>query len=364
MFIKSLVTQETCLKTADSINKLKELPVVMYGAGVSAISLSNFLKRHFSLNIAAYFVDEAYINHAHRVENVMKIEQIKEKFKKFNIIIGFDTNHWFIKEKLEKLNCSQVNTISICDHSLWQSFELLDLNYIQKNQQVFQQVYDFFSDDKSKQIFVGYINTKLTLDLSYLRGLTSFPQYFPDDLPSFIPSSNEIFIDGGAYDGDTLKSFLLKTDSCQKYCAFEPDSSNYEKLATFVSQNNLAFVETIQSGLWNCEDVLYFQGNDGTSSAISQTGQIKINVRSIDSLELAVTFIKMDIEGAELEALKGASETIRKYKPKLAISLYHHPQHLTEIPLFIKSLYPEYKFYLRIHSFYSRELILYAIARD
>ncbi|OQY48104.1 MAG: hypothetical protein B6247_25605 [Candidatus Parabeggiatoa sp. nov. 2] len=97
---------------------------------------------------------------------------------------------------------------------------------------------------------------------------------------------------------------------------------------------------------------------------MTNLGEINIDVSSIDNLGVETTFIKMDIEGAELEALKGASETIRKYKPKLAIALYHNPQHLTEIPILIKSLCPEYEFFLRIHSFFSRELVLYAVVTN
>lgn len=364
VFNNLIATEENCLKTAKSIDELKKLPIVMYGAGIHALSLSNFLKKHFSVNIAAYFVDEQYLRNTHNVEGVMAIEQIQDKFAQFNIIIGFDGNPWLAKEKLEKQHYPQINAVYIYDHSIWQSFEHLDLKYLKEKQADFQQTYNLLSDEKSRQIFTGYINTKITLDLSHLQNLSSFPQYFPDDLPVFSPCSDDIFIDGGAYDGDTLKSFLSKVDNCQQYYAFEPDTSNYEKLAAFIQKNSLTFAKAIQAGLWNQDSALSFQGNDGTSSVISETGHTQITVKAIDSLGVPATFIKMDIEGAEFEALKGAEQTIRQYKPKLAISLYHHPEHLTQIPLFLKSLCPEYKFYLRIHSFYSRELVLYATTLD
>ncbi len=364
MFIKLLVTQEDCLSTLESITRLKQFPVVMYGGGVNADSLTKFLKRRFHLKIDAYFVDEQYLSSKHVIDNVGSLKQIKCKFKMFNIVCGFEYPVHSWQQRVRELVCDQVNSIYIYDYSAWEVFDSFNLLYIQENQEIFQTVYDCLSDELSKKVFVGYINAKLTLELSHLQNLQSTPQYFPDDLPSFYPSDNEVFVDGGAYDGDTLRTLLSKTNGigCHKYYAFEPDTQNYQRLSSFLLENDIQFVEAFQQGLWSVQDTLYFRGNCGMASVIVDSGEMEIKVNAIDNLDAEVTFIKMDIEGAELEALKGASETIRKYKPKLAISLYHHPQHLTEIPLFIKSLCPDYSFFLRIHSFYSRELILYAVA--
>ena len=74
-----------------------------------------------------------------------------------------------------------------------------------------------------------------------------------------------------------------------------------------------------------------------------------------------VTFIKMDVEGAELESLKGAEKTIRRDKPKLAICIYHKPEDMWTIPLYIKELVPEYKLYIRHHSSGVCETVLYAV---
>lgn len=366
MFTDLIVSKKDCLKTIELMEELKKFPVVMYGAGIHARSLTQYLKRHFSLNIDAYFVDEQYLTAQHAVDNVMNFNQISQQFEQFNLICSFDCKPSVFLEKFQRLNCNQINSFHVLDHSLWESFDNLNLNYIQENQEKFEQVYDSLRDDFSKKILLGYINTKLTFDLSHLQNLTTFPQYFPDDLPAFHPSNNEVFVDGGAYDGDTLKLFLskMKSGECKKYYAFEPEQANYEKLATYVKQQNLTFVKPAQVGLWNSKDTLSFQGEMGTSSAVNEIGEIKINVDAIDNLRADATYIKMDIEGAEFEALKGAMQTILTHKPKLAISLYHHPQHLTEIPLFIKLLCPDYEFYLRIHSFYTRELVLYAVARS
>ena len=118
----------------------------------------------------------------------------------------------------------------------------------------------------------------------------------------------------------------------------------------------------IGKGLWSKADVLRFAASEGPSiSAISGTGNTSVEVEAIDNVSPDATFIKLDVEGAELEALKGAAGTIRRNRPKLAICMYHKPGDLFEIPLFIKSLAPEYRFYLRQHQPVSCELVLYAV---
>ncbi|EOS66974.1 FkbM family methyltransferase [Oscillibacter sp. 1-3] len=94
-------------------------------------------------------------------------------------------------------------------------------------------------------------------------------------------------------------------------------------------------------------------------------GEIVVPVATIDEIvekeNPKVTMIKMDIEGSELEALKGAKKTIQRNKPKLAICIYHKPEDMLEIPLYIKSLVPEYKLYVRHHSNSNVETVLYAV---
>lgn len=96
---------------------------------------------------------------------------------------------------------------------------------------------------------------------------------------------------------------------------------------------------------------------------INKDGEEYIEVDSIDNLlsDIPVTFIKMDIEGAEMEALKGAEKVIRVYKPKLAVCIYHRYEDLYEIPMYIKSLVPEYRLFVRHYSDSPSETVLYAV---
>ncbi|MDP2865479.1 MAG: FkbM family methyltransferase, partial [Elusimicrobiota bacterium] len=173
----------------------------------------------------------------------------------------------------------------------------------------------------------------------------------------------EVFVDGGAYTGDTLLALIRKTKSEYERCyAFEPAPENLAKLNSLAGKQRFRDVCVIGKGLWSRAETLRFAAAEGLSgSAISRAGNTSIVVDSIDNVAPDATFIKLDVEGAELEALKGAAETIKRNRPKLAVCLYHKPGDLFEIPLFIKSLVPEYRFYLRQHQPVSCELVLYAV---
>lgn len=186
-------------------------------------------------------------------------------------------------------------------------------------------------------------------------------QYFDEELIKF--SSNEIFVDGGALNLDTSRILLSKCENVVKIYAFEPDESNYKNCLKVKETEMLEQIEVFSMGLFDKRGVLNFEQFDNGSSRINNSGTSKINVIALDELLLDknITFIKMDIEGAELEAIHGTSKIIKKNRPKLAISIYHSPNHMIDIPLFLKTLIPDYKLYIRHYSIYPQETILYAI---
>jgi len=188
-------------------------------------------------------------------------------------------------------------------------------------------------------------------------------QYF--DIPYFKPQKNEFFIDGGGFDGGSTKDFfkwLVDYETSGKSMIFEPNPILCNDCKQkFKDCDN---VKVVNKGLWHKEETLKFN-KAGSSSCINSEGEETIEVISLDEYlkdeKEPVTFIKMDIEGAELNALKGAEQTIRKYKPKLAICIYHKPEDVWEIPNLLLEFVPDYKFYIRHYSFVSIETVLYAL---
>lgn len=189
-------------------------------------------------------------------------------------------------------------------------------------------------------------------------------QYF-DEVINF--EEEETFIDVGVFDLTTTLKFF---DYCNKNnvrkaksIAFEPDNIAYENCQKIKSEHPDYDIELLKYGLYSENTTLKFVETANSASFISEKdGTVSIDVVALDNaVDEKVTFIKMDVEGAELEALKGAAETIKKYRPKLAISVYHKPEDIIEIPMYIKSLVSEYKLYMRHYSWGEHETVLYAL---
>lgn len=186
------------------------------------------------------------------------------------------------------------------------------------------------------------------------------PQYFAPEIVH--PGENEIFVDGGSLDGGDSLNFIRWCGGTYKaICVFEPDEENCKTLSHLMKQCH--HVEIFKEGPWNDEEKLHFITGKKENSTISDMGNTTIKVTSIDKKlkERKPTFIKMDIEGSEMEALFGAAETIRKWKPKLAICVYHKSGDILDIPQKILELNSEYKLYLRHYSYVDTETVLYAI---
>ena len=202
----------------------------------------------------------------------------------------------------------------------------------------------------------------------FLRFSEIGKQYLDPDIMR--PRQHEVFIDGGVLD---LKNSLDFINWCggnyDAVYAFEPDEHSYKKCLDII-QNDQQLdenkVHLFNAALWNRDEELHFNSGDEGGSKVSSHGTSAVQARSIDSVLQGerVTFIKMDIEGAEMNALIGARESIKKWKPRLAICIYHKPNDPIELPLYIHGLVPEYKMYIRHYSTCRWETVLYCVCPE
>lgn len=187
-------------------------------------------------------------------------------------------------------------------------------------------------------------------------------QYF--DLPIFdeLKNRNGAYVDCGCFDGTTSKMFVKNGFRPTKIYAFEPDSNNLKGCNDCLKELGVNY-ELINKGCWKEDGKLQFmQNEDSSSSGIAENGNVEISVAAIDScVDETVKFIKMDIEGAEYEALLGAKDIIKRDRPVLAICIYHKTDDLWKIPKLIKEFNVDYKLYIRHYWLDAAETVLYAI---
>lgn len=197
--------------------------------------------------------------------------------------------------------------------------------------------------------------------------LTEGAAYF--DLEALLPlRSYEVFIDGGAFDGATTLEFMKWCDGNGYAFCFEADSKNIATAAAHLS--GIENCEIVHKALWSKNTSLYIDMKGNCSSAVSEEKRGE-NIEIIETAALddvvgdrPVTYIKMDIEGAELEALQGAENIIRKQHPRLAVSIYHKPEDIWTIPRLLMKYYEGYWFYMRHYSFSWYDTVLYAIPQE
>jgi FkbM family methyltransferase len=231
-----------------------------------------------------------------------------------------------------------------------------------------REAFGLWGDDASRKEYLGQIAWRSTLDRGMLPPHSPVEEtYFPPDLFNFAP--DEVFVDCGAFDGDSIRAFLQRSGGKFKMAVgLEPDPKNrarFEKWRSDLPPAQARKIEVRPVAAGERREILTFDST-GTAASALGSGRIEVECVPLDQIfgDLVPTFIKMDIEGAEPFALRGAVNIIQKHQPILAICLYHAQEHLWDIPLLIHSLNPNYRLFLRRYSDECWEQVLYAIPHD
>lgn len=255
--------------------------------------------------------------------------------------------------------------VVVCDLTTI-DFKESSFDYIWDNIEKFEEAYGLLADEKSKDIFGSMLNYRITRDTKYLKGIVDDEdsQYFDESLG--IDLHNATIVDAGAFIGDTVEKIVEKINmEYKKIICFEPDRNTYELLLKNIKDNKRERVECHNLAVYSVKRELHFdtktQGG-GSSNHISEDGNEVITANTIDNIvQEQVDIIKMDVEGAEVEAIKGCKKIIMESHPMLAICVYHKKDDFYTIPLLIHSLYSGYKLYFRQYSSADAETVCYAI---
>jgi len=359
-----LMRECICLKQEDR-------RLYIYGSGIAGQMIFHALQS-YGITADGFCVDEQYCKPGmfccgKAVISAEVVEQMAQAGSRLIVFVAFAVDHtrrWKVSEYLKVIDgdfTSQGASLALMEDGK------IDRAFVDAHTEALNELYHMLGDEKSRQCMNAFLEQKISGSLEYLAGLHEGNQYYVKDLVRLDHVS--CMIDCGAYDGDSFRAFCqnYKQETGKDYSGtaflLEPDSVNFQKLSgEYSGQENIVLMNM---GAWDCQETLSFaEGN--TTSSISKGGAISIKVDTIDHIvnqkeRGRVDFIKMDIEGSELRALKGAEAVIKKDHPVLAVCVYHKKEDLLTIPQYIRQLYGGYRLYLRAHSRYCLELVLYAL---
>lgn len=223
-----------------------------------------------------------------------------------------------------------------------------------------------FQEDLSQDLYSTLVAAHMTGSYSACAQYESSlrEQYFPSDIP--LSKGYQRFVDCGAYVGDTVEQLLERYCPVDACAAFEPDNECFQRMARCLSQKKDKIREKL---LFPCavsdrSGLQYFECSPG-SGKLCEAGSMAVQTVLLDEVipDFQPTFIKMDIEGAELGALRGARNLIAQNRPDLAICVYHAVNHIWDIPLLLDRWGLGYQFYLRSYAGYTTETVLYAVSK-
>ncbi|MDO8673372.1 MAG: FkbM family methyltransferase [Dehalococcoidia bacterium] len=352
-----------------------ERPVVLFGAGGLGKKILKGLREKGIEPIN--FADNDVSKHWEVIDGLTVLPP-KEAARRFSNIAAFVVTVWSphhryldTRQQLWDLGCKSVAPFQVL---LWRFSDVM-LPYYQfglpetilaKRSRVME-AYRLMHDEKSRAQYVAHVRWRLWLDFEGLPCPSEEDQYFPADIISL--HDDEVFVDAGAFCGDTIRDFINRAKAgFGRIVAYEPDPSNFYKLTEYISSLPIEIRRKISAhnlAVGDSNRKVSFLAT-GTSAAMMQDdGSVEVDCIRMDEVLNGVqpSYIKFDIEGAESEALVGVQALIESTMPKLAVSVYHKPDDLWELPLFVHSLGRAYCFHLRTHEEDGRDVVAYAVLR-
>jgi FkbM family methyltransferase len=227
-------------------------------------------------------------------------------------------------------------------------------------------VLDLWSDDISRAHHLQFIAWRLlrqewVFDKAPVETENRF--FIPEILKKI--TDNESFVDVGAHHGKVTENFIKLIDSNFNIIwMIEPDSENLSKLTCLLDsldQRSRRKVSIFSNVIGRQKESSYFYEGLGYASQLSELGKTKVNVTTIDDMNLSPTFIKLHLEGGELAALKGSKRTMTTYRPIIAITSYHNDEGIWKLPKWLMDNLNNYQFYMRLHSWCGTGAVVYGI---
>lgn len=318
------------------------LPIVLYGTGNGADRVVDEFERR-GIRLDACFASDGFVrDRVFRGFKVISYKEARERYGRMSIILGFGTHDRSVIENIKRI--ASENDFYMPDLLEDEYGNIFDREYYERNREEIESIIPILADDISRRSYQSIIDFRLTGRISYL-----FEDQREDiDAWKLLAIKNdETFIDLGAYNGDTISRFLSFSDSYKKIIALEPDKRSFRKLLK--NTEELDNITLYNAAISDKDGLISFRDGRGRgSNGVNKDNSEQIESLTIDSIALdGASIIKFDTEGFERKALLGGINTIRGYKPRMAISIYHKIDDLWKLPKLVLDINPEYRLYIR-----------------
>lgn len=326
--------------------KTGENPVVLYGMGDGADKVLSAFEKYKISASAVMASDEFVRGQSFRGFKVKKLSELEAQFGNFTVALCFASQLPEVMQTIK--NVAHKHKTLVPSVPVFGDI-LFDDEFIGGFSEEIEQAYNLLADEQSRSVYKNVLAFYRTGELKFLDKITTDKDEAFNNILNL--GKNEVYVDLGAYNGDTIDEFLRHTDgSYRKIVAFEPNGKNFEKLKAHCA--DMENVELWQLGAYSRNTVLTFNNKAGRNSAIAESG-VQTQVAAVDTIlcGAAAGYIKADVEGADYHTLLGMKNTLKAFKPKLNFSAYHRFEDIFKLPLLINELNPDYKIYLRHHPY-------------
>jgi FkbM family methyltransferase len=301
-------------------------------------------------------------------------ETIAAQFPEAVVFVASSLYDTAIRARLARAGCAHVVPMPLLNHWFPTAFVSREYHRMREqlctaeNHPLIRRASALWADEESRRVFVEKLRFYLTFEKSHLDRIRSpHPIYFDPEFST--AATRQIVVDGGAFVGDTFRDFArIAQGNFRRYYAFEPNELVQGALAD-ATREAAARVEIVRAGLGRSSGSASFIASEQGDGKISENPAAgsPIDLIALDEFFASrphPTLIKMDIEGAEAEALLGARNLLATTAPVLAFSVYHHPSDLWQLPALAKALQPRYRLALRHYSQEVDDTVCYAVPAE
>ncbi len=325
--------------------KRTELPVFIYGMGDGALKIMRVFEQ-YNIPLAGFFASDEFVRgHSFEGHLVHTLSQIENIIDEFVVVLAFAAGYQSLYDRVNEIAKKHIllsPDVPVAGDGLF-TYE-----YAVQNAKKIARVYNLLEDEQSRKTYADVINFKISGKIDYLNACTAPQSEVYDQLIKL--SDDEVYVDLGAYNGDTALEFINACNGRYKSIyAFEPNPRNFRKMTKNIGER--ANFYPINAGAWSSTGTFSFTKGEGRMTMISEKGKTTAECCAVDdTVKEQATLIKLDVEGAENEAILGAERHI-KGGAKIISALYHRNEDMFDIPLLIHELNPKLKMYIR-HQLY------------